>query len=224
MSHELRTPLNAVLGFSQMLETFAEPPLTGRSRDWLAAIATAGDQLLTLIDDILDLSRVESGRVRLVPEPCALETLAAACVRTVAPMAAQAGATIHSTVAPCSAWADPHRLTQVVTNLLTNAIKYGPPGGQIVVEGGPDPSGSVLLRVADQGPGIPEDKVEQIFWPFYRVNEAADEKGHGLGLALVRTLVTEMGGEVWVEPNRPHGSVFAVRLPAAGAMILQQKA
>lgn len=215
MSHELRTPLNAVLGFSQMLDRFAEPPLAGRSRDWLTAIATAGDQLLALIDDILDLSRVESGRVRLVPEPCRLELLADECVRSLAPMAAEAGATIDSEVTPCSIWADPHRLTQILANLLTNAIKYGPPGGRIALRGGPDRPGTVVLRVADQGPGIPPDQVEQIFWPFYRMNEAAGEKGYGLGLALVRTLVTEMGGEVWVEPNQPQGSIFAVRLPAA---------
>ncbi|NBC32463.1 MAG: hypothetical protein GVY13_07280 [Alphaproteobacteria bacterium] len=224
MSHELRTPLNAVLGFSQMLENFAEPPLTGRSRDWLAAIATAGDQLLTLIDDILDLSRVESGRVRLTPEICPLETLADECVQTLAPMAAAAAATIQTAVTPCSAWADPHRLTQIVTNLLTNAIKYGPEGGRVFLQGGPDRTGTVVLRVADEGPGIPPDQIEQIFWPFYRVNEAADGKGYGLGLALVRTLVTEMGGEVWVEPNQPRGSIFAIRLPAAKVTDLRKEA
>lgn len=215
MSHELRTPLNAVLGFSQMLDHYAEPPLSGRSRDWLAAIAVAGEQLLVLIDDILDLARVESGRVRLEPEACPLDSLVLECEQTVALMAEEADVDIVIDVAAGSAWADRHRLVQVVSNLLTNAIKYGPSGSQIVVEGGPEGAGTVILRVADQGPGIPPDKVEQIFWPFYRVDEAADEKGYGLGLALVRTLVTEMGGAAWVEPNRPHGSVFMVRLPAA---------
>jgi signal transduction histidine kinase len=214
MSHELRTPLNAVLGFAQLLQLEAETP---GQREAVGHIIAAGGRLLTQIEELLDISRVEAGELAIelvdVPIVASLEQ-ALLLVRNAA---AEAGSGLSAELdGPDEALAvraDRHRLEQVLVNLLVNAVKHNRPGGSVTVSCDAT-SDEVRASVADTGPGIPAELLERLFVPFERLG-AGDRgvDGVGLGLALSKRLAEAMGGRIEVESRVGEGSRFSVVLP-----------
>ena len=214
MSHELRTPLNAVLGFAQLLEI---DQLTPDQRDSVTHILRGARHQLNLINEILDLSRIEAGRLGLSIEPIPLHEVIGAAVALIGPQAQEAGVRIffRPPVTHVYASADRQRLQQVLLNLLSNAVKYNRRGGtvQITVER----SGhAVQIRVKDTGKGMTAEQLQKLFQPFERLDAArSGVEGTGLGLALSRSIVEALGGRISVESQPAVGSTFLVELAEA---------
>jgi signal transduction histidine kinase/ActR/RegA family two-component response regulator len=213
MSHELRTPLNAILGFAQLLEMDDLPP---EQRENVRYIRRGGEQLLGLINEVLDISKIEVGALSLSPEPVWLPDVLDEQQALMMPMAAERGVTI--AVRATSAMtghvmADRQRLKQVLLNLLSNAVKYNRVGGQVWVdcrEAGP---GRLRIDVIDTGFGIPPENLDRLFVPFDRLGaERSGVEGTGIGLTLTRRLVQEMGGALTVRSVLGEGSTFSVEL------------
>ena len=211
MSHELRTPLNAVLGFTQLLQfEESDPSRTAK----LEHIRAAGAHLLSLIDGVLDLSSLEAGHLRLDPQPLALDALADQALPLVATLAQRHGVRLRRGAVNGVALADRTRTLQVLVNLLTNAIKYNRPGGEVLLEAagaGPE----VVLSVTDTGRGMSAEQLEHLFEPFNRLGaERRGIEGTGIGLTIVKALVNGMGGRIAVDSEPGRGSRFDVALPA----------
>jgi PAS domain S-box-containing protein len=215
MSHELRTPLNAIIGFAQILET--DEKLSADQQDNVHEILKAGRHLLELINEVLDLAKIEAGRIDLSMEGVELPDLAQECVQLVAPLAARRGIAVDIAVdAGQMVFADRHRLRQVLLNLLSNAIKYNHEGGRVTLAARASSGDRVRIEVRDTGPGIPAEKLPLLFKPFSRLGkEASNIEGTGIGLTIVRRLVELMGGTVGVESAPGEGSTFWVELAAA---------
>ncbi|MFO1191755.1 MAG: PAS domain S-box protein [Rhodoferax sp.] len=218
MSHELRTPLNAILGFSQLFAL--DPALPAATRAGAAEIEAAGRHLLALVDDLIDLARIEAGRLDLKLGPVPLRAAVEASVDMVQPMARKQGIAVQ--VQACehdvTVWADPVRLRQVMINLLSNAIKYNRPRGSVQVDCIPEPDG-VRVRVSDTGLGIAADKHGRIFTSFDRLGaERGRVEGAGIGLVITRQLVDAMGGTIGFESTEGAGSSFWVRLALPPAL------
>ncbi|MEW5879982.1 MAG: ATP-binding protein [Pseudomonadota bacterium] len=218
MSHELRTPLNAILGFAQVLQLKTNDLPPG-ARDQLRAIESAGWHLLELIDEVLDLSRIESGAMTVRREPVDVAPLVTECARMADPLARKHRVRVVDRAAEARgvhALADHTRLKQVVTNLLSNAIKYNRAGGSatLTVRRGAD--GRVEIGVADTGRGFTEAQLARMFEPFNRLGaEDGPVDGTGIGLVITKRLVELMGGTLRVDTRAGLGSEFTVRLPAA---------
>ncbi|HVC11403.1 MAG TPA: PAS domain-containing sensor histidine kinase, partial [Burkholderiales bacterium] len=196
MSHELRTPLNAILGFAQLMESGAPPPTPAQQRN-LDQILKAGWYLLELINEILDLALIESGKVTLSREPVSLAEVMLECRAMIEPQAQRRGIgmTFPRFDIPCFVKADRTRVKQVLINLLFNAIKYNRPGGTVVVECTPCPQDAIRIGVRDSGPGLAPAQLAQLFQPFNRLGrEAGAEEGTGIGLVVTKRLVELMGG------------------------------
>ena len=219
ISHELRTPLNAVLGFSQLLLADGPDPANWRRR--VEQVRASGEHLLTLIDDVLDLSSLESGELRQSLQPVALHALIDACLPLVELQAQSQGVTLHRDATDDWAWADPMRLRQALLNLLSNAIKYNRPQGQVRISVAQPADGdaeTLLLRVEDTGRGLSEEQISHLFEPFNRLGiEREGISGTGIGLAIVRSSVQQMGGQVRVRSQPGHGSCFELQLRRARA-------
>jgi PAS domain S-box-containing protein len=217
MSHELRTPLNAVLGFAQLLLSDGERVTAETRRRRLEQIHGAGQHLLSLIDDVLDLSSLEGDGLRITAQPVLLATLVAETLPLVERQARQRKVKLRSGALAGVALADATRLRQVLLNLLTNAVKYNREGGQVLVEAEATDDG-VLLRVSDTGRGMSEAQLQQAFEPFNRLGlENEGIEGTGIGLAIVKSLVERMDGTVQARSAPDQGSVFEVRLPDGSA-------
>jgi PAS domain S-box-containing protein len=233
LSHELRTPLNAIIGFSQLIRM--DPQLPAERRAQLGHVLSAGEHLLLLIDQILDISSIESGQQKVATQAVPLAPLLETCVAICRPLA-QAGAVTLEFTAPLpgepdpaavQVQADPTRLRQVVMNLLSNAVKYNRPQGIVRLAvrfdaaGGAGPE--VHVDITDSGIGMTPAQLERLFEPFNRVGaERTGVEGHGLGLAHSRALARSMGGEITVSSQPGQGSCFTLHLqragpPAAGA-------
>jgi len=218
MSHELRTPLNAILGFSEVIRDQALGAETAaRAPAYAADIHASGTLLLKLIDDMLDLARIEAGRVQLAPEPLDVGTLMADCARLVSQRAANHGLDLVTDAPDASVtlWADDRAARQVLSNLLSNAIKYTPRGGTVILSGQATEDGSVRLAVRDTGIGLSETDLGQLFQPFQRADRVQRMaiQGTGLGLVLVKALADAHGATVSVDSQPDHGSTFAVSFP-----------
>jgi signal transduction histidine kinase/ActR/RegA family two-component response regulator len=212
MSHELRTPLNSILGFGQILEM---ETLGERQRECVERILTAGRHLLGLINEMLEISRIEAGRLSLSLEPVPLQATVAGAMDLVAPLAAQRRVALQMDVpdARRHVLADRQRLQQVLLNLLSNAVKYNRENGRVTVSTAAAADGRVRIRVTDTGPGIPAEHQARLFTPFERLGaDATGEEGTGLGLTLSRHLVEAMDGLLHVESEVGVGSTFAVDL------------
>jgi signal transduction histidine kinase len=216
MSHELRTPLNAVLGFSQLMAMDASAPLAPDQQRRLALIRQSGEHLLAMIDDLLDLTGIEAGRLPLTLESVALAPLVDDALAMVQAAAQGHGLRMQRSGGDAlAAWADRKRLRQVMINLLSNAIKYNRPGGavQVVLA---RVGGLVRLQVRDTGLGLSADECAHLFEPFNRLGQAQGPiAGTGIGLTVTRGLVTLMDGAIDVQSTPGEGSCFAVTLPAA---------
>ncbi|MDB5907654.1 MAG: hybrid sensor histidine kinase/response regulator [Massilia sp.] len=222
MSHELRTPLNAILGFAQILASDTLPASETQKRDFAGHILRAGRHLLTLINEVLDLAKVESGTLTLSMEPVALESLLLECRHMIEPLAA--GRRIRLLFPEHCAhvvMADRTRLKQVVLNLLSNAVKYNREGGALVLDCEPAGAERVRLSVRDTGAGLEPAQLEALFEPFNRLGqENGAEEGTGIGLVVTRRLVEVMGGTIGVSSSVGVGSVFWFELRATEAQAL----
>jgi PAS domain S-box-containing protein len=216
MSHDLRTPLNAILGFAQLLgaESLAEG-----QRECVQQISKGGRHLLELINEVLDIARIETGRLSLSPEPVLVGEIVGHAADLIAPLARERNITLiveADAKADRAVMADRQRLNQILLNLLSNAVKYNRIGGRVTL-GIADPGpGRTRIVVTDTGAGIPRKKLKLLFQPFERLGaEMTGIEGTGLGLTLARGLAEAMGGSVGVESQIDKGSVFSVELASA---------
>ncbi|MBC7958037.1 MAG: PAS domain-containing protein [Cytophagales bacterium] len=214
MSHELRTPLNAVLGFSQLL-LIGKDMLPPPQRSKVAHIQAAGEHLLALIDDVLDLSSLESDQIKLDLQPVPLNEVVREALPMVEALARANGVTVHTARVDGVLLADRTRLRQMLINLLSNAIKYNRPNGRVTVSSVVGET-EVTLHVQDTGRGMNEDQLSHLFEPFNRLGlEREGIEGTGIGLAVVKALATRMHGQLSVSSQPGLGSTFAVQLPRA---------
>ena len=223
MSHELRTPLNAILGFAQLLRLDEAESAQIES---IEHIVRAGQHLLALINDVLDIARIEAGRLPLTIEPINAEAILRSSTDLMQPIASRHGIKVEllQPEGPSYAKADRLRLKQVALNLISNSIKYSPPGGTVRIRIKPDRD-QLRFEVQDEGPGIPEEKREHLFRPFERLG--ADEnkiEGTGIGLNLCKGLVDAMHGMIGLDCPPEGGSVFWVEIPAADSGASAQRA
>jgi PAS domain S-box-containing protein len=215
MSHELRTPLNAILGFAQLLERDRKQPLSERQIERLGYVLRGGEHLLRLIDDVLDLSRIEAGRLAVSAEPVEVADVLAEVVHTLEPLATRAQ--IHIAIAPSHGelprvLADRTRLAQILMNFGSNAIKYGKADGHVTFRIAPAAT-TVRIVVIDDGIGIPADKRDRIFEPFQRAGqEAGPIEGSGIGLTISKRLAEIMRGAVGFTSEVGRGSEFWIEL------------
>jgi hypothetical protein len=225
MSHELRTPLNAVLGFAQLLQFNDAVRASATASLQVRHIHGAGEQLLALVNDVLDLARLEAGSARLASDAVAVGPLAAECVALTAALAAHHGVSLRIAGHEdgLRALGDRKRLSQVLVNLLTNAVKYNRRGGQVDVRIGAD-AGGVSIAVRDTGSGLRPDQIAELFQPFNRLGaERGGVEGTGLGLVIARDLVQAMEGTLQVHSAPGLGSEFTVRLrPVAAAPVASE--
>ncbi|MDH5634181.1 MAG: PAS domain S-box protein [Gammaproteobacteria bacterium] len=217
MSHELRTPLNAILGFAQVLE-LDEQSLSEDQQDSVRHILKGGYHLLELINEVLDLAKVESGKISLSIEPVETRELVEACYLLAKPLADKAEIAIQVQFEPdvSAVLADRVRLKQVLMNLISNAIKYNRPKGKVDIKVANAEAGQVRFTVTDTGPGIDLNDISKLFEPFHRLNaENSDIEGSGIGLTITEKLLKIMAGKIVVESHVGKGSSFIVELPVA---------
>jgi CheY-like chemotaxis protein len=214
VTHELRTPLNGILGYAQLLRLEGE--LSAQQNARVAAMMQSGQHLFGMVERVLDVASIESGRMELHNAPLAVHELAEACIATIGPLASERGLSLHlvwSHDAPRQIVADPARLRQVLLNLLGNAVKFTSAGSvelRVLAGGAP---GRLRLEVADTGPGIKEAARDRLFHDFERLDAPSAVEGSGLGLAIAARFVSLMGGTIGHSPNSGGGSVFWLELP-----------
>jgi signal transduction histidine kinase len=212
MSHELRTPLNAILGFGQLM-TMSE--LDERQRGNVEHILSAGRHLLDLINEILDISRIESGDLHLMVELVSVRAVIDEAVDLVEPTAGERGVDVCADHGDTDLHvrADAQRLKQVLLNLLSNAVKYNKPGGHVRIHTAPGAADHALIVVEDDGPGIAPEMIERLFDPFERLGaEQRSIEGTGLGLALSRGMIEAMGGRIHARSELGRGTAFTIEL------------
>ena len=215
MSHELRTPLNAIIGFSDVLHEQMFGELNERQLAYVEDVLEAGKHLLSLINDVLDLAKIEAGRMDLQLSQVAIHDILKSALSLQSERAGRGGIKLTLTTEPeeITVTADERRVRQIVFNLLSNAVKFTPEHGRIDVSGRLE-NGHVEVAVADTGVGIPPDELETIFEEFEQTSEGKQIEGTGLGLPLSRRLVELHGGRLWAESEPGHGSTFRFTLPA----------
>jgi signal transduction histidine kinase len=214
MSHELRTPLNAIIGFSEVLHEQMFGELNERQLAYVDDVLEAGRHLLSLINDVLDLAKIEAGRMELDLSQVALPDLLRSAVSMHSERAGRGGIALALTTEPAeiTLTADERRVRQIVFNLLSNAIKFTPSGGRVDVSALAE-DGRVEIAVTDTGPGIRSQDLETIFEEFEQTTDGKKAEGTGLGLPLSRKLVELHGGSLWVESEVGRGSTFRFTLP-----------
>jgi len=219
MSHELRTPLNAIIGFSRLMESDRKEPPSERQKDRLTEVIMSGRHLLELINEVLDLAKIEAGKLVISHEDVPLTEVFEECLTLTQILADARGITL--TVSPAEAdipavYADYTRCKQALLNILSNAVKYNREGGEVVLDCGKAPDGMVRISVSDTGEGIAKDKQQKIFQPFSRLGaEATETEGTGIGLTLTKRLVELMDGRIGFESAEGQGSTFWIDLPQA---------
>jgi two-component system cell cycle sensor histidine kinase PleC len=229
MSHELRTPLNAILGFSEIIAQECFGPVgSERYRDYAGDIHASGAHLLSLINDLLDVAKIEAGRMDLASKVLDAAKTFDVALKLVGSKARDKNQQLEIVVEPGAPplYGDERAIKQILINLVSNAVKFTPLGGRIEVVGGRAANGDFQITVRDNGPGIPRDKLDNIFQPFNQVDNRFDRQagGTGLGLALVRGLAQLHGGRAWVESEYGRGCSVFVTLPAEPAAATAQVA
>ncbi|HEV8582803.1 MAG TPA: ATP-binding protein [Thermoanaerobaculia bacterium] len=216
MSHELRTPLNAVIGFSELLEDEKAGPLAPMQRDYIEAVLASARHLLNLINDILDLSKIDAGRVTLSPEPTSIAALVASIKSVLQSLANKSGVALETDVAADlpELHVDPLRIKQVLYNLLANGLKFTPKGGRVSLRARRE-GDCVRVDVVDTGIGIRREDLPLLFREFQQIASPGRVKpeGTGLGLALAKRLVELHDGEISVKSEPARGTTFTVKLP-----------
>jgi signal transduction histidine kinase/CheY-like chemotaxis protein len=218
-SHELRTPLNSVLGFAQLLQL---SQLSAEDSDGVERILGAGRHLLALINELIDIARIESGDLSLSLEPVTIRPLITEASQLMAPIAAERSIRIIQDCAhpALAVHADRQRVSQVLVNLISNAVKYNHRGGSITISCGEDGTGRAIIVVSDTGPGLSPENIERIFIPFERVGaEQTAVEGTGIGLPLARSLTEAMRGQLTVSSVLGQGAAFTVSLPRAPDLV-----
>ena len=216
MSHELRTPLNAIIGFSELISDGKAGALTDDQREYMADILTSGRHLLALINDVLDLSKVEAGKMEFLPERVELAAVAAEVRDILRSLAGKKRIAITTevdrSIGPVTI--DPGRLKQVLYNFLSNALKFTPDGGRVTIRIMPAGEAEFTLEVEDTGIGISREDLSRLFVEFQQLDASSAKKyqGTGLGLALTKRIVEAQGGEIGVRSEPGRGSVFSARL------------
>ena len=219
MSHELRTPMNAILGFAQLLELSRKEPLTPSQQQRVVQIVKGGQHLLDLINEILDISRIEANRLQVSPEPVNAWESTQEVLDLIVPLAVKRSIQIVTKFDrmdnPPFVMADRQRFKQVLLNLLSNAVKYNYDGGTVIITCKQTPAKKWRISVADSGPGISTENQARLFVPFERLNaDQPNVEGTGLGLVLAKRLIELMQGQIGVESTPGRGSTFWVELPA----------
>jgi putative ABC transport system substrate-binding protein len=219
VSHELRTPLTAIKGAVDLMLREIAGPLTEKQIHYLTRVRSNTQHLAGLINDLLDLSKIESGRIEVKSTRVSLSGLVHEVVEALRPVAAEKVISLEATIREPSilVWADRDKINQVLTNLIGNAIKFTPVQGRVTVSASRNGGESVQVSVTDTGPGVPPDEKEKIFAKFYQIAEVNGEnsKGTGLGLAISKALVELHGGKIWVESEEGGGSTFSFTLPVS---------
>ena len=221
MSHELRTPLNAIIGFSDLLARGKGGPLNDRHRHFVGHVQDAARHLLQLINDILDLSKIESGRVELEPQEFSVAAALDEVLSVITPLAINKSIQVSTSVpADQLIYAERIRFKQILFNLLSNAVKFTPEQGKVAIECSPDPGG-MLISVSDTGIGIPAGQQQVVFEEFQQVGTTTKgvKEGTGLGLAITKRLVELHGGRIWLASEPGKGSRFSFTLPMKAAGI-----
>ena len=216
MSHELRSPLNGIIGFSEMIFDGKQGPLTETQTECLSRILSCGRHLLRIINDVLDLSRIEAGKLELRPEPTSVSFLVAEVCDSLATIAAEKNIQIEPKMPlKLDAMVDPARLKQILYNYLSNALKFTADGGCVSIEVRLDEDEQLRLEVTDTGPGISETDQKQLFTNFHQLDSGKAKRfqGTGLGLALTKRIVEAQGGTVGVRSEQGKGSTFFAVLP-----------
>jgi PAS domain S-box-containing protein len=217
MSHELRTPLNSILGFAELLYDEQVGSLLPKQKEFLEDVLSSGRHLLRLINDVLDLAKIEAGKVDFTHEPVHVDLLIQTVVQSLSTIADSKNIGVEIVVSPSltDVVLDPGRFKQVLYNYLSNALKFTPERGSIVVRALPDDAGRFRLEVEDNGPGIKAEDADRLFVAFQQLESGANKRhsGTGLGLALTKRLVETQGGSVGVRPALGHGSIFFAILP-----------
>jgi signal transduction histidine kinase len=218
VSHELRTPLNAIIGSTDNMLDGIVGELNEKQARYLTRTQTNAEHLNILIEDLLDLSVIESGRMDINAQNVCLANLITDVAESLRPVAEKkpVDLEIGSMDASLTAWADRDRIVQVLTNLIGNALKFTPPQGKVTVAAQRNSAGWVQVSVADTGPGIPAKQVDKIFDEFYQIPQPGGPKakGMGLGLTIAKRLVEKHGGKIWVQSEPAKGSTFFFTLPA----------
>lgn len=221
MSHELRTPLNAILGFSQIMQMRSQS-LSPDDKEHVEHVIDSGNHLLELINDVLDLSQIESGRMTLQCENVLLTPIVHKTFNLFLPIALDRKIEIINHIAEESCvevCVDPLRLKQVLVNLLSNAVKYNRPNGTVILEGRKTSNNTYQISVKDTGPGIPQNRLKHLFEPFERLgHESSNIEGSGIGLTICQALMAMMNGSIKVESTLGQGSCFSIELPLADTM------
>ena len=216
VSHELRTPLNAISGYSQLLETGIAGQLLPQQQEYLHRIQRSQHHLLTMINDIIDFARLEAGKLTLEMKPVQVKAVIDLCDTLTRPQAEDKGISLQFLDGDPTlcVWGDESKVEQVLVNLVTNAIKFSRSGSHVVVEAR-ETEEFVQFAVADTGPGIPPDKLDEVFHPFVQVEtgHTRSRDGVGLGLAISRELARKMGGDLTVRSELTVGSTFVLQLP-----------
>lgn len=215
ISHELRTPLNSILGFSEVL--LASPAVTEKQKRWVANIQTSGRQLLSLVNDVLDLAKIEAGKMQIRPESVRLSDICEAQISHLRPLAEKKNIDLRQQV-PADLpmlYQDAGKIGQILSNLLSNAIKFTPEGGRVSVRAELEKNDMVAIHVIDTGVGIAEADQHLVFEKFRQAANplTREHEGSGLGLSIVRELTRLMGGEISLQSELGRGSTFTVRLP-----------
>lgn len=224
MSHELRTPLNAIIGFSELLDSEFFGTLNERQKSCAKDIHDSGRHLLDVINAVLDMSKIESGRYELMEEMVEVPEIVHTCSAMVRELAAQNGVMLEQDIANGMPplWIDRRTIRQSLLNVLSNAVKFTPSGGRVTVSACVAPEGDVVIKVADTGIGIPKDMIERVFEPFRQADTSASRRfeGTGLGLSITRNFLDLHGGSIAIASEEGRGTTVTMRLPASRVVTL----
>ena len=212
MSHELRTPMNAILGFGHLLDMDIQDE---QMKSNVQEIISAGNHLLGLINDILNLSQIETGQLELSMEDCNLNTIVGECISLAAPITDRQGVKIINNIDLTKdhvVQADYTRLKQVLLNLISNAIKYNKNNGEVILSCVEKDAGLLCVKVVDTGVGLTKEELKRLFTPFDRLNQYYKTEGTGIGLVITKSLIEMMGGTIGVESQSDQGSTFWINL------------